>query len=401
MSAPAVGDIDIGDRGPRKFASLDAHGVALVATVFVALGAAYVAMCVKAAATGFAGFLYGDFHALWVSGVLAHDGASLVNFDSVALHAKQIALGVDPHRDNPFPYPPTFLLLLAPLGALPLGVAFWLFMGGSLAAFVASLVAGRVRDVRWWVAGLAAPATGIALISGQSGLLSGALMIGGFRLAAARPIAAGVLFGLLTFKPQLGVLIPVALIAAGLWRAAAAATLTALGCVVASGLAFGFAVWPAWAQEMRSYAGGYDLVVNLMPTIDANFRNTVLGTSGALALQAFAALAVVVVVWRAFRSGVSEQGLALVTIGTFLATPHAFNYDMPMTSAAIAAYLIARVRPGERMPIYEVVIVAAAFLIPFVILAAHGALAPWTFAPGAALFALMARSEVWQTARQS
>ena len=400
MSAPAAGDIEIRVRGPRKFASLDAQGVALVATVFVALGAAYVAMCVKAAATGFAGFLYGDFHALWVSGVLAHDGAPLINYDSVALHARQIALGVDAQRDNPFPYPPTFLLLLAPLGALPLGLAFWLFMGGSLAAFVASLAVGRVRDVRWWAAGLAAPATGIAIISGQSGLLTGALMIGGFRLAAARPILAGVLFGLLTFKPQLGVLIPVALVAAGLWRVAAAATLTALACFVASGLAFGFAVWPAWLQEMRGYAGGYDVVVNLMPTIDANFRNTALGASGAVALQGLAALAVVIVVWRAFRAGVSEQGLALVVVGTFLATPHAFNYDMPMTSAAIAAYLIARARPGARMPIYEIVILAAAFVAPFVILAANGALAPWTFAPGAALFALMARREAWEAPRQ-
>ncbi len=260
-------------------------------------------------------------------------------------------------------------------------------MAGSFAAFVAAMVAGRARDPIWWCAAFAAPASGITLVSGQSGFLSGALMVGGLRLASARPWISGLLFGLLTFKPQLGVLIPIALIAAGLWRTIAATAMTALACGIASSLAFGFDLWPAWLQSLRGYAGGYDVVVDLMPTISANFSGV--GPHAAMGLQVVAAILVSIVIWRAFRAGVSERGIALVVTGTFLATPHAFNYDMPMISAAIAAWVVANRASAQKVLLIEALIVAAAFVLPLAILAGRGALMPWSWTPLAALFVLI------------
>ncbi len=43
-------------------------------------------------------------------------------------------------------------------------------------------------------------------------------MIGACRLLGRRPVLAGVLFGLAAVKPQLGLLVPVALISARQWR---------------------------------------------------------------------------------------------------------------------------------------------------------------------------------------
>jgi Glycosyltransferase family 87 len=388
MSAPTIGDSEVRAPGLRRLVSLDARAFRLVLIVFAGLGATYAVMCLKAIAIGLSSYGYADFHPLWVSGVLAHSHAPLVNYDAAALHAEQVRLGVDPHRENPFPYPPTFLLLLAPLGALPLPVAYWVFMSVSGGLFVLAMVAGRSRDLIWPLAAFAAPATGITIVSGQSGFLSGALMVGGLRLASSRPLIAGALFGLLTYKPQLGVLVPLVLLSAALWRVAAAATATALACVVASGLAFGFAVWPAWLHQLSAYADGYDVVVDLMPTLYANVRASA-GPLAAGALQAVAALAVGLTIWRACRAGVTEQALALVVVGTFLATPHAFNYDMPMTSAAIAVYLGARARSVERVEALEVAVVAAVFVTPLAILAARGALVPWSWTPLAAMFVLM------------
>jgi len=384
--------------GGRYRLALRADGFKLYVAVLAALGATYTVLCIKAMATG---ALYGfaDFHALWVSGVLAHDGQALVNYDDAALHAKQVAMGIDAHRINPFPYPPTLLLLLAPLGALPLPLAFWLFIGLTGASFVIAMAAGRWKDFRWPLMAVAAPATGIAIVAGQSGLLTGALMIGGFRLATSRPLLAGVLFGLLTFKPQLGVLIPVALLSAGLWRVAASAFLTTLVGVVVSGLLFGFDLWPAWWRQLRDYAGGYDVVVSLMPTVYANVLKTSAGPLAAAIEQGVVSVAVGYVVWRAFREGVTERAMALVFVGTFLATPHAFNYDMPMTSAAIAAYLIARYEMAQRLTLVETLAAASAYLTPFAILALHGAGGPWSWAPLAATFALIARRDAWPSAR--
>ena len=383
----------------RSLVAIDANGFKLYVAILAALGLTYVILCLKTQAFGSGVYGFADFHPLWVSGVLAHQGQAIVNYDSAALHAQQVAMGINEHHINPFPYPPTLLLLLSPLGALPLRLAYWLFVGFGLATFALAMTAGRWKDFRWPLISIAAPATGISIIAGQSGLLTGALMIGGFRLAPRQPILAGALFGLLTFKPQLGVLIPVALLAAGLWRVAASAMLTALAFGVVSGLAFGFDLWPAWVHQMREYADDYDVVLNLMPTIYANVRETSAGPLVAAIEQAIFSFGVGFVVWRAFREGVTERAMALVFVGTFLATPHAFNYDMPMTSAAIAAYLIARYEKAQRLTILEAFVVGAAYLTPFAILALRGMGGPWSWAPLAAMFARLGRRDAWPSAR--
>ena len=193
-------------------------------------------------------------------------------------------------------------------------------VGERFALYRLAMAAGRAATVAGGVGGAwRAPATGITLDFGPERVSVGALMIGGLRLAAAGRSLAGVLFGLLTFKPQLGVLIPVALVAAGLWRAiAAAACVTALARVVASGLVFGFDVWPAWVHQMADYASGYDVVVDLMPTIYANVRETArAGPLGAVVVQLVRRLAVAVVVWRAFRAASRTRAMALCWSGRF------------------------------------------------------------------------------------
>jgi hypothetical protein len=108
---------------------------------------------------------------------------------------------------------------------------------------------------------------------------------------------------LLTVKPQLGLLVPVGLLAAGLWRVAASAIVTALIGIVASGLAFGLATWPAWVHQMHDYANGFDAVFDLMPTIYGNLREISFAPLPAAIEQAAFSAGVGFVVWRAFRHG--------------------------------------------------------------------------------------------------
>ena len=58
----------------------------------------------------------------------------------------------------------------------------------------------------------------------------------------------------------------------------------------------------------------------LMPTIEANARMVGLPVRIALVLQAPVTIPVSIVVWRAFRAGVTERAAALLVVGTFLAT---------------------------------------------------------------------------------
>ena len=286
-------------------------------------------------------------------------------------------------------------MLLAPLGGLSLPIAYAVFMIGSAAAFLAAMTLGRARDWRWWIGAIAAPASGIVLVSGQSGFLTGALAIGGFRLAASRPILAGVLCGLISVKPQLGVMIPVALLAARNFRALLSGAATVLAGAALSGLSFGWDVWPAWAHQLADYANGYPVALDLMPTVYAGALLAGAPRALGLGLQGVAALIVVVIVWRASRQGIDERAAALALVGTFLATPHAFNYDMPMTTAAIVAFFVARGDAGRGLRLGELVAAALTFALPFLVLSLRHCAGPLFFLPLALMFAVLARSGSW------
>jgi len=371
----------------------------LIMTVLAAVCFSYVFVAVKTVATGTQLYQYGDFFALWTSAVVTHGGGPALNYDADALHLRQVAMGMHDHAYNPFPYPPTLLLLLAPLGRFGIGAAFCLFMIPSFALYLWAMVGGRLRDAQWAIAAAVAPATGIVIISGQSGFLSGALMIGGLRLAGSRPILSGVLFGLLTYKPQLGVLVPFALVAAGLWRTIAAACVTVVVGVIASSLFFGVEIWPLWFGSITEYAGRFSIVVELMPTIYANALMLGAPRGVALAAQLLVAVPVVVIVWRAFRAGPTPQACALLLAGTFLATPHAFNYDMPMLTAAVVWYVEQRYRASRSLDIGEIVSLFLVIALPVAMLVVRGTGFAFTWAPELLLFLLIARSRAELAAR--
>ncbi len=60
---------------------------------------------------------------------------------------------------------------------------------------------------------LASPLTAWNFIAGQSGFLTAAFLGGALLFLERRPVVAGVFIGGLTYKPQFGILLPVALIA--------------------------------------------------------------------------------------------------------------------------------------------------------------------------------------------
>ncbi len=370
--------------------TLSCKAVELTAMFCAAMFFAYVFMAVKVTLEGKEGYHFGDFFALWTSAVVTHAGDAAVNFDADALHLRQIALGMNPDGYNPFPYPPTFLLLLGPMGALPEKLAFYLFMIPAFAAYLLAMWAGRWREWWWGLGAAIAPATGITLISGQTGYLSGALMIGALRLLPTRPALAGVLFGLLTYKPQLGVLVPVALVAMGSWRAIASAAVTFAVCVVVSGCVYGFPLWGLWARSIAEYATRFHPVVGYMPTIYANAIMLGAWRSVAWGLQLAVSIPVGIVVWRAFRNGPYARAAALLVVGTYLATPHAFNYDMPMMTLALVWYFVDRLQSSDRVDLGEIVALLLAFTMPFLMLELKKVDMPMSWAPLGLMFCLIA-----------
>ena len=308
---------------------------------------------------------FNDFFAQWSFAVFAHLRDPVGLYDYGGRHRFQLALEPNLRQFFPYPYPPTYLFAIWPLGWLPFGAAQLVWDLAGLALFLWAVFG---RDLRTTLLPFVvlAPATVIALAYGQNGLLISGLIVGGLRVMRTRPMLGGVLLGLATIKPQLGILIPVALIAARQWRVLGAAACAAIGLAGLSVLAFGVAMWPAWLETVSGHAGWLAAAVNdyRKPTVLATL--SLLGAPAAVArgVQAGVTAGVIAVIWFCFRRGVSDLSIAAVESGTFLAMPFVFHYDLPMLTNAV----LLLVRDGgksRRVPgLVETGIVVLALLFP-------------------------------------
>ena len=105
-----------------------------------------------------------------------------------------------------------------------------------------------------------------------------------------RPVLAGILFGLLTFKPHLGVLIPFALLVLGAWRVIAVAAVTTLLLVAGSVAVFGTEPWQRFVGETSGYQlslvqGFEGFYTRMMASVLAAARTFGLSYQTALAIQ--------------------------------------------------------------------------------------------------------------------
>jgi hypothetical protein len=185
-----------------------------------------------------------------------------------------------------------------------------------------------------------APAFLPALIIGQNSLIWLAVLLAALEaLRQGRALVAGVLIGCLTLKPQLGVLLPLALLAAGQWRAILAATVTALLLAGVPTLLTGVEYWmllagliAEHAERMVSLAGTLEL------TVGPGFLAAQLGATSALALGlqwgllAVAALSVPVF-WRSRRVGFDAK-VALLLLATLISAPYLWYYEAALMAAA-------------------------------------------------------------------
>ncbi len=281
----------------------------------------------------------GDFVLYYSVSKLALGGDAAAVYDVSALHAlEQQVVGAEV-GSWPWFYPPTFLLAALPLSLMPYPAALAVWLLPPLGAFL--LVAYRIAPrPATPVLALLFPAVAGALFSGQNGCLTAALIGGGLLLLERRPLLSGVLLGLLSYKPQLVVLIAVALLAGRHWRALAAAAACASGLAAASVAAFGLEPWIAFIDDLpvarRLFEEGLSRWPN-MPTVFAAARLLRAEVWTAWVLQGMATLAAAAAVawlWRRpVPLGLRASGLILALP---LATPYAQFYDLVMLALPIA-----------------------------------------------------------------
>jgi alpha-1,2-mannosyltransferase len=270
---------------------------------------------------------------------------------------------------RPWLYPPDYLLILLPFALLSFAFSFVLFEVGTFVAAAASLSRRGGLDWRRTVPLLLSPAACLAVIAGQNAFLSAALMIGGFRLLSRRPVLAGVLLGALTYKPQLWLLVPVALIAAGRWRSLAAAVITAAALVLISVAILGVEPWRLWLAEATNAPADFYadwLQFGLLHGFSPYVCALLLGASGSVAttIQVVASLgAAAAVYWAYRRPRPVDLQLAILLAATMLAAPHVQSYDMVLLAAAVLLILPRALEIGF-LP-GELALLGAAWILPW------------------------------------
>jgi hypothetical protein len=319
-----------------------------------------------------------DFSAVYAAGSYALEGNAAAPYDPSQLYAREQAIFGNATPFTGWHYPPFFLGLATLLAAMPYWLALLAWQGVTLVLYllvVRKIVLpivpsqGEMKEKDWLLLALAFPAVFINLGQAHNGFLTAALMGAALLQLDRRAIIAGILFGLLAYKPQFGLLIPLVLIVSGRWRVLAAAAATVALLTIAVTLAFGPDVWTAFLASTKftrtvvleqGGTGWYKI-----QSVFSWVRMWGGGITLAYALQGAVTLALAATLawlWRS-RAGFAIKAAALI-IGCVLATPYSLDYDLMLLAPAIA-YLAADGMARGFSP-YEKTMLAALWIVPLI-----------------------------------
>jgi hypothetical protein len=299
-----------------------------------------------------------DYMAFYEAGRMALAGRAEAAYRWEELRPLQAALiGVPEDELTSFlgwVNPPHFFFAILPFSLLPFGWAWfaWIMACAALLAWSMRAVIPEAAGPAAVIA-LCAPAVFTCAAVGQNGILTAALMAWTYALMDRRPAWSGIALGLLTYKPQFGLLIPFLLLATRRWTVFAVATLTA---VLAIGLAlaiFGPATLEGFLANVGLNNERYLAVANHgTPRIQSVYA-IVLTASGRTDIAwavhlafATAVAAFVLRLWLRRPEGPEESRAAAAIAASFLVTPFTWIYDAPSLVVAGAFLWRAGLRQG-------------------------------------------------------
>jgi alpha-1,2-mannosyltransferase len=281
-----------------------------------------------------------DFLNTWLGGRSAFFGGPAPWFDyRIYNEAIQHTLGIQ-YPDTYWSYPPHIVLFIWPLGLLPYPPAFFIWSAVGIALYLWACRAAIPRQRLLFL--VVAPSIAVCLFFGQNGFYTAALLIGGLLNRERRPALAGLLFGILTIKPQLGLLVPVVLLLERRWLTIATATVTAAVLVVLTAMLFGWSVWIGFweqvvPQQLWLTETSDGLLYSMVASAFYGARLIELPLNIAWAIQyVVATLAFAAVVWTYWKRRDPALSLALLVTATFLFTPYILNYDMVVFGFVVA-----------------------------------------------------------------
>jgi len=279
--------------------------------------------------TGLLNQLFTDFLNFWAAGRMVWFGFAGSVYEP-HLHMLAESVVRKPIAVHDFVYPPPFLLICAPFGALPFTPALLLFLAISYTALFLAL--RTVTPRRWALyATVAAPALMVAILLGQCTVLVAALLAAGMSLLDRRPKLAGLLLGLLIIKPNLVMAVPVMLLLTRRWQVLAYAALSCLAASAAATIAFGPAIWShflAAAPTVSRWLETGQVAFLMLQSVYALVRHLGFGSDIAYLAQMTAGLCALAMLAVVIRRGDPPAAVnAATAIASLLMTPYLMRHD--------------------------------------------------------------------------
>jgi len=310
-----------------------------------------------------------DFSNVYAAGTLTWQGRPADAYSPALQHDAEKA--TFDGRDVPFygwHYPPFFFAVAFLVAAVPYawGLALWLI--ASFAAYLAMLRAILPRPETLLIAA-AFPAVFVNIGHGQNGFLTAALLGGALHLLDRRPWLAGIMIGLLAYKPQFGVMIPIALLANQRWSSIATAAATIVLLIAVSFATLGGSVWHAFADSMNftqtivleQGGTGWEKIQSAFSAA----RNWGADVHTAYAIQIALSLSLAAsLAWLWHSDASFELKASALATASLLATPYVLDYDLVVLAVAIAFFARHGLALGFRD--YEISALAAAWIVPLI-----------------------------------
>ena len=379
-----------------------------------------------------------DFSNVYAAGTYVLDGNPAAPFDLALQQAREQKIFGAATPFYGWHYPPLFLFVAAALALMPYPVALAVWQAVTLGLYllvIRAILPSSFRGPRsgspesitpdsgdlapnfaprtqglwipdsrhaasrmtslWLLVALAFPAVLINVGHGQNGFLTAALLGAALVQLDRRPIVAGILFGLLAYKPQFGLMIPIALLAGGRWRCFAAAAAAVALLALATTIAFGPYVWQAFFDSTRftrvvaveqGNTGWYKI-----QSLFAWARMWGASVPVAYALQGALVVALgAALIWLWRGAAPYPLKAAALCLAAMLATPYTFDYDMMALAPAIAFVVADGLARGFGP--WEKTALAGLWLMPLVARTiAHATLVPLGVPAMLAIFILLLR----------
>jgi alpha-1,2-mannosyltransferase len=308
-----------------------------------------------------------DFSSFWTASKFVLAGNAADAYQPIQHHAAQTLLFGKEVDYFAWFYPPTALLIVAPLGLLPYLPSLFLWLAVTGAAYVAAILTFIPRTAAI-VPIVGFPAALLNISHGQNAFLSTTIVGAGLLMSEDRPALSGFILGFLCYKPQFAPMLVIIVLATLNWEMALGATLSVVAQAVTVNLLFGSDIWTHFQSIIPLTRAALEQGMVGFGKMQSTFSAVRLfggGISLAYSAQAAVTIATASLLWMIWRGEASLQLRAGATgAAMLLSTPFVLDYDLVLLALPIAALTAEGLKTGFKP--YEKSVLATAWILPAV-----------------------------------